>query len=186
MPWDMANLASRKTLAVLMGSAAAAIALTADIRLWEGTKNVGYLDIAKIPTKCSGDTSDVIVGKLYSDAECAASLERQAVAHVDGVVQCAPGLAARPQLLRAAGLTAYNIGVPAWCNSTAGTRFRAGDWLGGCLATGPFFIVLRKDGTTVTTSGFINARIGGKLQRVDGLIFRRTYEMTVCLRGLVA
>lgn len=182
----MANLASKKSLAVLVGGVAAAAALTADITRWEGTKNVGYLDIAKIPTKCSGDTTDVVVGKFYTDAECAASLERQAVVHVEGVLKCAPGLAGRQQLLRASGLEAYNIGVPAWCDSTTAARFKAGDWLGGCLAIGPYFTVLRKDGTTVVTSGFINARINGKLQPVDGLIFRRTYEMTICLRGLVA
>ncbi|WP_327752913.1 hypothetical protein VVT58_15585 [Sphingobium sp. SJ10-10] len=186
MPSFMANSAPKKTLAVLLGSAVAATALTADIKLWEGSKNVGYLDIAKIPTKCSGDTTDVVVGKLYTDAECAASLDKQAIVHVDGVLQCAPGLAGRPQLIRASGLMAYNVGIAAWCDSTAGKRFKVGDWLGGCLATGPYFTVLRKDGATVVTSGFINSRINGKLQPVDGLIFRRTYEMTVCLRGLIA
>lgn len=186
MPWDMATSISKKSLAVLMGSAAVATALTADLSLWEGKKNVGYLDIAKIPTACYGDTNNVVVGKFYSDAECVTRLDQQAAVHVDGVLRCAPGLAARPQLLRASGSMAYNVGVQGWCASTAGKRFKAGDWLGGCLATGPFFTVLRNDGTNVVTSGFINSRIDGKLQRVDGLIFRRTYEMTVCLKGLVA
>lgn len=182
----MATSVSKKSLAVLMGGTAVAAALTADIAQWEGKKNVGYLDIAKIPTACYGDTNNVVVGKLYSDAECMARLDQQAAVHVEGVVRCAPGLAARPQLLRASGSMAYNVGVQGWCDSTAAKRFKAGDWLGGCLATGPFFTVLRNDGSNVVTSGFINSRIDGKLQRVDGLIFRRTYEMTVCLRGLVA
>ncbi|SCW56345.1 lysozyme [Sphingobium faniae] len=186
IPFPMAASFSKKTLAALMGSAAVAGALTADIARWEGKKNVGYLDLAKIPTKCFGDTSDVIVGKFYSDAECAAGLDRQATVHVEGVLRCAPGLASQPQLLRASGSMAYNIGVAGWCGSTAASRFKVGDWVGGCLAIGPYFTVLRKDGSTVVTSGFINARVNGKLQPVDGLIFRRTYEMTVCLRGLIA
>jgi lysozyme len=182
MPWGMSNY--RTKLIALLGSAAAATALLTGIGDQEGKKNVGYLDIAKIPTACYGDTNDVKVGKFYSDAECMVRLERQALTHVEGVVQCAPNLKGKGGILRAVGSTAYNVGVGGWCGSTAATRFKAGDLLGGCLATGPYFVVLRKDGSSVVTSGFINARINGKLQPVQGLINRRTWEMDQCIRGI--
>lgn len=175
----------RTKLVALMGSAAAATALLSGISLHEGKKNVGYLDIAKIPTACYGDTDDVQVGKFYSDAECAVRLERQALSHVEGVVQCVPGLKGKGGILRATGSTAYNIGIGGFCGSTAAARFRAGDMIGGCLAIGPYFVVVRKDGSSVVTSGFINARVGGgKLQPVPGLINRRTWEMDQCIRGI--
>lgn len=184
MPGCMAQSSYRTRLIALMGSAAAATALLTGLSTHEGKKNVGYLDIAKIPTACFGDTNDVKVGKFYTDAECQTRLERQALVHVEGVVKCVPGLAGRGGILRASGSMAYNIGVGGWCASTAAARFKAGDWIGGCLATGPYFVVMRKDGSSVVTSGFINARIKGKLQPVQGLINRRVYEMDQCIRGI--
>lgn len=174
----------RIRLVALMGSAAAATALLSGVSTHEGKKNVGYLDIAKIPTACYGDTQDVVVGKFYSDAECQSRLERQALIHVEGVVQCIPGLKGKGGILRAVGSMAYNVGVGAVCGSTAASRFKAGDLVGGCLAVGPYFVVGRTDGTSVVTSGFINARISGKLQPVQGLINRRTWEMDQCIRGI--
>lgn len=181
----MAQSSYRTRLIALMGSAAAATALLTGISTHEGKKNVGYVDLAKIPTACYGDTVDVKVGKFYSDAECQTRLERQALVHVEGVVQCLPVLKGKGGVLRAVGSMAYNVGVGAVCNSTAASRFKAGDMLGGCLAIGPYFVVQRKDGSSVVTSGFINARVnGGALQPVQGLINRRAYEMDQCVRGI--
>lgn len=181
----MAQTSYRTRLVALMGSVAAATALLTGISTHEGKKNVGYLDLAKIPTACYGDTQDVQVGKFYSDAECAARLERQALVHAEGVVQCVPNLKGQGGIIRAVGSTAYNIGIGGFCGSTAAARFKAGDMIGGCLAIGPYFVVVRKDGSSVVTSGFINARVGGgKLQAVQGLINRRVYEMDQCIRGV--
>lgn len=185
MPCGMANSSYRTKLIALMGSAAVVTGLLTGIGDHEGKKNVGYLDIAKIPTACYGDTEDVRVGKFYSDAECQVRLERQALTHVEGVIKCVPGLKGRGGILKAVGSTAYNIGIGGFCGSTAASRFKVGDWIGGCLAIGPYFVVTRKDGSSVVTSGFINARVnGGKLQPVQGLINRRTWEMDQCIRGI--
>jgi lysozyme len=54
---------------------------------WEGKKNVGYFDIVGIPTACMGDTNNVVVGKFYSDTECRARLEQQAIIHISEVKQ---------------------------------------------------------------------------------------------------
>ena len=176
------KLPSGKTLAAVMGSATAAAALTGSLMTWEGKENVGYLDLAKIPTACFGDTNDVVVGKFYTDGECKARLERQAIVHVEGVLACVPTLRGKDAFLHAAGSMAYNIGVRNFCTSTAAARFKSGSWLWGCEAIGPYFIVTRKDGSKVAKSGFINV----SKKPVQGLINRRTYEMHICLQGLAA
>jgi lysozyme len=165
----MAQTSNNRTkIAALMGSAAAATALLGGLTMWEGQKNVGYLDIAKIPTACSGDTENVVVGKFYSNEECAARLERQALAHLEGVVKCTPQLRGRPYQLQAAGSLAYNIGIGAYCGSTAATRFKARNIAGGCSA------ILLWD----------KATINGKLQTVRGLANRREWEYRVCMTGV--
>jgi lysozyme len=153
------------TLAGLIGAGCAA-ALCANLITLEGKKNVGYLDIVGIPTACVGDTKDVIVGKFYTDAECTARLERQAMSHAAEVIQCTPRLRGRDSQLVAAGLLAYNIGGPAYCRSTVDRQFDAGNWRAGCDA----FRMWNK--------------AGGKVVR--GLVNRREFEITICKKGLPA
>ena len=54
----------------------------------------------------------------------------------------------------AATRLSFNIGVVAFCRSTAARRFNAGDWRGGCDA----FLAWNK------------ARVGGRLVVVDGRV----------------
>jgi lysozyme len=154
----------KQTLAGLMGGVALATALLSSLTGFEGKRNVGYLDVAKVPTACMGDTADVIVGHYYSDAECSARLERQAIVHVAEVKACTPGIGGN-QLL-AAGLLAYNIGGPAYCSSSIARQFNAGQLRAAC-------------------NGFPAWKIaGGKV--VQGLVTRRAAEQAICLRGLPA
>ena len=150
-------------LAALLGAPAAA-ALMATIALWEGYEPTGYRDLVGVPTACWGYTADVEVGRTYDHAECEARLERQALAHVEPVLRCTPGLAGRPDQLIAAGSLAYNIGPRAYCRSTVARRFNAGDLKGGCDA----FLMWNKAGGRV----------------VRGLANRRRHEREICLRGL--
>ncbi|MEX3630198.1 MAG: hypothetical protein VB138_12755 [Burkholderia sp.] len=101
---------------------------------FEGQRNIGYLDPVGIPTKCMGDTTDVVVGKRCSDAECRASLETQLIAHAEPVLACTPILKGRTYPLAAAVSFAYNIGTTAYCNSTTAKRFSEGDFKGACPA----------------------------------------------------
>ncbi|MEG6507062.1 glycoside hydrolase family protein [Nitratidesulfovibrio sp. 1201_IL3209] len=82
-------MAGRRTIVAVVGAAAAALILSVT-PVWEGKRNVGYLDIAGVPTKCFGDTRDVVVGHRYSDDECRASLDRALVEHAQPVVDCLP------------------------------------------------------------------------------------------------
>jgi lysozyme len=102
-------------------------------------------------------------------------LELELVKHAQGVMACTPGLAISPAPLTekrregprfAAISLAYNIGVGAYCGSTARRRFNAGDYAGGCEALTWW------------------NKAGGR--PVRGLILRRNREAKVCREGLGA
>jgi lysozyme len=155
------SLAAAATLALVM----AVGALMHD----EGLRAVDYRDIAGVPTACFGHTgSDVTVGKRRSRSECRTLLRTDAAAHLNGVIGCVPALQDRPEQLAAATRLSFNIGVAAFCRSTAARRFGADDWRGGCDA----FLAWNK------------ARVGGRLVVVRGLTDRRRRERAMCLTGL--
>lgn len=165
----MANV-PKKTLAGVVGAATAALLLSV-VPQFEGVVLRGYLDPVGIPTKCLGDTHDVVVGKSYSEAECRESLETQLIAHAEPVLKCTPGLKGRTYQLGAAVSFAYNIGTSAYCGSTTARRFNAGDYRGACKA--------------------MNESDSGKAQWVTsrgvvlpGLVKRRAKERAICERGL--
>lgn len=152
----------------LLGAAGATLLIT-NLQSLEGTKNVGYLDIAGIPTKCSGDTTDVVVGKYYSDQECYLSTEKQALKHANDVLRCTPTLReGHDAQLVAASLLAYNIGGPAYCGSSASRLFNSGKFKEACAAFAPWN----------------KARVHGKRVVVKGLVNRRAFEMKLCMQGL--
>lgn len=129
-----------------------------------------YLDIAGVATVCDGITTGVRMGQRYTPAQCTAALEQELVRHAQGVLDCTPSLRlpSREQQKIAAVLLAYNIGVPAWCGSTARRRFEAGRFRAGCDA----FMLWNK------------ARVNGAMREVPGLSARRADERKRCLRGL--
>lgn len=155
----------KKTLAGVMGVAAAA-ALTAGLATWEGDRNTGYIPVpGDVPTACRGITGPgIVVGRHYTDAECETLNERGAIAHIEPVLACTPGLRDHPNQLAAAGMLAYNVGTAAYCRSTVARRFNAGDLRGAC-----------NDFMAWT-------RAGGRV--LQGLVNRRNYERALCLRGL--
>ena len=166
-PYYTANPTSKNAglarLAAVVGMPVA-LMLIASIPADEGMVMRGYRDPVGIPTKCMGDTTDVIVGKVYSRAECDASMITQLIKHSKPVLACAPGLAGRTNQLWAAISWAYNVGTGAFCRSVAAKRFNAGDMRGGCNAL----------------SKPITAR--GRVLR--GLVLRRQREVSTCLKGL--
>lgn len=129
-----------------------------------------YRDVAGIPTACDGLTAGVRLGQTFTSAQCASMLESELVRHAQGVMACTPGLALdkpRRDNVRAAAVSmAYNIGVGAWCGSTARKRIDAGDIRGACDA----FLAWDK------------ARVNGVLRPVAGLAARRQRERNLCLK----
>lgn len=129
-----------------------------------------YLDIAGIPTACDGLTKGVRLGQTYTPAQCTVLLEAALVEHAAGVMRCTPGLSTtiprRDNVRFAAISMAYNIGVGAWCGSTARKLLDAGNIRAACDA------FLRWD----------KARVRGVLRPVRGLTLRRQREREHCLK----
>lgn len=123
----------KKTIAGVVGAAAASILLVI-VPNFEGTIFKGYRDPIGIATKCSGDTKDVVVGQVYTKAQCEESLENGLISHAEPVLKCTPVLKGRTYQLAAAVSWAYNIGTGAYCSSTTARRFNAGDFRGACRA----------------------------------------------------
>lgn len=141
------------------------------ILLFEGNILQGYLDPAGIPTKCVGDTNNVIVGKLYSEEECLQSLEEQILKHSAPVLQCTPQLNGAIFQLSAVISFAYNVGVSAYCGSDAAKYFRQYDFKNGCRS-----LMLSDEGRAqwITSKGKV----------LPGLVKRRQLERQMCEVGL--
>lgn len=159
----MSKVVKRAGLAGLVGAGAAAILLVT-VPKHEGTVLKGYLDPIGIPTKCMGDTTGVIVGKVYTAQECQESLERQLHAHAGPVLACTPHIKGNDRITAASVSLAYNIGTSAYCKSSIAMKFRAGDFKGGCAGF----------------SAWVYA--GGK--KWPGLVKRRADERALCEAGL--
>lgn len=142
-------------------TAAVPVAVTI-IAPWEGRRNDPYLDIVSVPTVCFGETR--VEMRRYSDAECLAMLNKAVEEFANQVLQCTPILAYHPYQLAAASSLAYNIGIGAYCRSTAAKLFNSGDLRSGCNQ----FARWRKAGGVV----------------VQGLVNRRKAEMELCMVGL--
>lgn len=154
---------------LISAATAAAIYIAAPlIELVEGVENKPYMDIAGIPTVCSGVTGpDVVLGKTYSNRECRNLLEKHIQIHARHV-QNAVTYPIAPQTRAALISFSYNVGGNAMRNSTAVRLINQGKVEQGCNALGMWN----------------KARVNGKLKVVKGLVNRRNEEIKLCLSGL--
>lgn len=168
-------------LASVVGLTAAAI-LYATIPEHEGVVLRGYLDPIGIPTKCMGDTSNVVVGKSYTMEECMDSMETQLIRHAEPVLRCTPVLRDHPYKLAAAVSFAYNFGTNAYCGSSIARAFNAGDFETACkrfnenAAGKPQWIYVK--------AGWDFQKMSWKYKSLPGLIKRRADERALCETGL--
>ncbi|WP_297842962.1 lysozyme [uncultured Roseibium sp.] len=132
---------------------------------WEGLRLVAYKDIVGVPTVCYGETLGVKLGDNHTKVECDAMLLSSLQRHEAGMRKClkAPDAIPEKSYVAFVSLT-YNIGVGAFCKSTARKRLDAGDVRGAC------------DAATWYT------RAGGR--KIPGLVNRRSAEHELCLQGL--
>ncbi|WVX92974.1 lysozyme [Escherichia phage TR3] len=154
---------------IISAATAAAIYIAAPvIELVEGVEYRPYMDIAGIPTVCSGVTGpDVIVGKVYGARECRNLLERHIKIH-GKYVQDAVTYPISPETRAALISFSYNVGGSAMRKSTAVRLINQGKVEQGCKALGMWN----------------KARINGKLKVVKGLVNRRNEEIKLCLSGV--
>lgn len=165
-------MTTKRTLAGVVGASAAAL-LVAFIPQEEGVRTVGYRDPIGIPTKCMGDTHDVVVGKTYTPAQCRASMEAALLAHCGPVVDSAPAIKAHPFALTAACSWTYNAGLGAWQKSDALRYARLGQWPQMCRA-----LQLDDKGRPIYITG--RDRRTGERIRLQGLVTRRELERLIC------
>ncbi len=163
----MPKAPGKKTLAGVVGAAAASLLLTL-VPEHEGEVLTTYYDPVGIATVCYGDTDPAMAvpGASYSRAECLASLERQLIAHAEPVLRCVPEVDASPHMKAAFVSLAYNIGTSAFCKSTVARRFKSGDYQGACAAMEMW------------------TRAGGRV--LPGLVRRRADERALCEQGIPA
>jgi lysozyme len=152
-----------KTLAGLVGVSCAGL-LCVIVPKFEGTKYVGYRDIIGVPTKCMGDTNNVVVGRRYTTTECQQSLINQLIIHSEPVLKCTPILKGHDYQLASAVSFAYNIGGGGYCHSSVAKKFNQHDFNGACNAM------------------MLWVYAGGHKQQ--GLINRREQEVKLCKTGL--
>lgn len=146
----------------------------------EGVAINGYLDPIGIPTKCMGDTNDVIVGKQYTVPECIVSMDLQLTKHAQGVLQCVPGLKDKPEFLAASVSFAYNFGVFAYCNSSVAIEFKKGNYAIACKRFNEN--ALGKPQYIFVKDKFVNGKWTYKT--LSGLVSRRADERKLCEKGL--
>jgi lysozyme len=145
-----------------LGAAAAITAsLVAFVTLWEGTEYEAYLDIAGVPTVCSGITGPAVeFGRVYTKQECDDLLAKALAEHAEGFLRCVKVPLSENQ--RSAFISwTYNVGVKAACNSTLVKKLNAGDHEGACWELPKW------------------DRAGGR--SVPGLARRRMAETRMCL-----
>ena len=154
---------------LISAATAAAIYIAAPlIELVEGVENKPYMDIAGIPTVCSGITGpDVVWGKAYSNRECRNLLEKHIQIHAK-YVQDAVTYPIAPQTRAALISFSYNVGGSAMRKSTAVKLINQGKIEQGCKALWMWN----------------KATVNGKKVVVKGLVNRRNEEIKLCLSGL--
>lgn len=159
------KLAASAALVALLGAGGAALYLDT-VADYEGYVPYGYRDPVGIPTKCFGDTENVVLGKEYTRDECVRSINEHGYEIAKPVMRCIPNLAGMPDKVKASVLSmSYNIGPGAMCKSTVAQYMRAGQWERGCRRMAEIY-----------------RKAGGR--DLKGLVNRRRTESEMCLEGL--
>lgn len=142
-----------------VGAGAAAL-LLAIVPNYEGTVLKTYRDPVGIVTACTGHTGpELRMGQAFTPEECAAMLGNDLVEHSRGVQDCVNEPLTDGELAAYTSF-AFNVGVQAFCTSTALRRLNRGDHAGACSELSRW------------------TRAGGK--ELPGLVKRRAAERALC------
>jgi lysozyme len=155
---------------------AAAVAIAAPLAMkWEGFAPKQYLDPARIPTWCYGETEKRLSADpsyIYSKAECATLLrERMKRDYAPRIAKCLPEVIHNRFVFGALIDASYNAGWNAVCKSRMAAHIKAGDLYSGCISLEGWYVTARNRQT-------------GKRIKLRGLVNRRLDEKAVCLKGL--
>ena len=156
-----ANLTKRKAIGGVAGAAVIAAA-TVLIAQFEGLRTTAYDDGGGVWTICYGHTKGVKQGDVATKQQCLDWLNEDIAEHSAGMRQCATVPYKENEEIAHLSLT-FNIGVAAYCGSSALRKHNAGDPDAGC----ELMKLWNKD--------------NGKT--IPGLVNRRAAEATLCMKG---
>lgn len=129
----------------------------------EGLKLKAYLDSAKVPTICYGETENVFMGMTATKETCDYLLSVR-LAYFGIRVSQMVKVPISPETHASLTSFAYNIGLNAFQNSTLLKKLNSGDYKGACSELSRWTYA------------------GGK--QLNGLVKRRQQEKELCLKGL--
>jgi lysozyme len=132
---------------------------------FEGLRTSTYFDVGGIPTVCFGETKNIKVGDKFTPEQCKNMLGDRLIRDFGpGVDKCVHHPLPPP---RKAAYTsfAYNVGIKAFCGSTAARKENAGDIEGACNAL----------------MSWNKIRVAGVMVYSPGLNNRREEERQLCL-----
>ena len=151
-------------LGALLASTLAAVATyktsnegVKEIQQHEGVVYKAYLDVAGIPTICTGSTAKVVLGHTATAQECKERLQRDLATAEAAVKRCTTAQVTQKQYDQLTSLV-FNIGGTAYCKSTLVRELNAGR----CVSAGNQFLRWRY--------------VQGK--EIKGLATRRQHEST--------
>jgi lysozyme len=149
----------RGKLIGIVGAAAAALLFTF-VPGFEGTVLKTYRDPVGITTACVGHTGpELQLGQTFTPEECRDMLAGDLVAHAQGVQDCVTEPMSDGEVAAYTSF-AFNVGVEAFCASTAARKLNAGDHRGACAELSRW------------------TRAGGR--ELPGLVKRRAAERRIC------
>lgn len=163
------------TVSTPSGQMPAAIVLATEtlVKPWEGRELRAYRDIVGVLTICDGDTQNVRLGMIETEAGCDARLQRRMHQEFYPKLQgCIAAFDAKPLAWQAMMISlSWNIGHGGACKSTAAKLGRQGKYLESCYAA----IAFNKAGGRVVI-GLVKRRENGDAIRIG--------EGELCVSGL--
>ncbi len=145
-----------------VAGAAVIAAATVLIAQWEGLRLVAYDDGGGVWTICYGHTKGVKQGDVATKQQCIDWLQEDIAEHSAGMRQCATVPYKENEEIAHLSLV-FNIGVSAYCGSSALRKHNAGEPDAGCDL---MKLWIKDNGKTI-----------------PGLVSRRNAESIICKKG---
>lgn len=146
---------------IAAGASTTLIAAGSLAYMFEGEKQP-YIDPVGVLTVCVGSTSNVELGKFYSEQQCTQRLIDDLRTAESAVNRCTPAI---PKTMKPALVSfTFNVGSGAYCSSTLAKLANKGEYVAACQQLYRWVYA------------------GGKV--LPGLVKRRDAEALSCLEGV--
>lgn len=147
---------------IAAGASATLVAAGSLVYMFEGEVRHTYVDPVGVLTACVGSTSNVELGRHYSEYECTQSLIDDLRTAESAVNRCTPTV---PETMKPALISfTFNVGSGAYCSSTLAKLANRGEYVAACQQLYRWVYA------------------GGKI--LPGLVKRRDAEALSCLEGV--